>query len=73
MAIAVLVAKIMLDLNHIIVNGDNTYVISSDLSSLHMIGKTVHITEEQAKFIDSNCINLSKFVRTLLDQEMKRV
>jgi len=43
-------------------------VNNSKFSFLHMIAKTVHITQEQADFIDQKCINLSKFVRILLEQ-----
>jgi len=45
-----------------------TSVINSNISFLYMIGKTIHITEEQARWIDKSSINLSKFVRTLLDE-----
>jgi hypothetical protein len=35
-----------------------------------MMATTIHITEEQAKWVDSNALNLLKYVRKLLDKEM---
>jgi len=35
-----------------------------------MIGTTIHLTNEQKEWVESNAINLSKFVRILLAREM---
>jgi hypothetical protein len=35
-----------------------------------MTATTIHITEEQSNWIDAHALNLSKFVRKLLDKEM---
>ena len=37
---------------------------------IRMIGTTIHLEEKQKEWIESNAINLSKFVRLLLDREM---
>jgi len=37
---------------------------------IRMIGTTIHLTSEQKEWIESNAINLSKFVRILLAREM---
>ena len=36
-----------------------------------MVGTTIHVTNEQKDWIESNAFNLSKYVRYLLDREMK--
>jgi hypothetical protein len=37
-----------------------------------MTATTIHITEEQSKWVDSNALNLSKYVRKLIDTDMAR-
>jgi len=37
---------------------------------IRMIGTTIHLTNEQKEWVESNAINLSKFVRILLAREM---
>ncbi len=38
-----------------------------------MTATTIHITEEQSNWIDIKALNLSKFVRKLLDKEFLNI
>lgn len=35
-----------------------------------MVAKTIHITDEQGEWIDEMSLNVSKYVRKLIDTEM---
>jgi len=37
-----------------------------------MVATTIHITKEQSKLVDGNALNLSKYVRKLIDTDMAR-
>ena len=37
-----------------------------------MVARTIHVTEEQAKWVEGNALNLSKYVRKLIDTDMAK-
>ncbi len=37
-----------------------------------MVRKTIHVTKEQAKWVEGNALNLSKYVRKLIDTDMAK-
>ena len=41
-------------------------------SIMAMIVKAVSITKEQKDYVDSTCLNFSKFVQCAIQEEMKR-
>ena len=39
---------------------------------IRMVRKTIHVTKEQAKWVEGNALNLSKYVRKLIDTDMAK-
>ena len=37
-----------------------------------MVRKTIHVTKEQSKWVEGNALNLSKYVRKLIDTDMAK-
>ena len=37
-----------------------------------MVARTIHVTEEQSKWVEGNALNLSKYVRKLIDTDMAK-